>query len=219
MYLPKSNKPRIIALEGAAGVGKTAVQRLLYQALVNKGIPVKIISEFTDSPLGEILKENCQYGSPRPNWLTNTGGTFAFLADKLHALEMASQMPEFIWITDRLITTQLILGLRDIHSELNKTLIREIISVLSSLVKGYFSNDSFLILLEAPLEELKKRMEERIGSPLEGEQLSLLKQEIQDYSNLDRSFEEWNSLRVIASGSIDLVVETLLDEVESKWSQ
>src|SRR5688572_4466909 len=95
-----TEKPFLIAIEGPAGVGKTALQNFLCQALPFKGINAAALPEFSDSPLGTLLKQSAQYGQAKPPWTVELGGVLAFLADKVTSTERIIGLPTRVWVSD-----------------------------------------------------------------------------------------------------------------------
>src|SRR5712692_1203611 len=75
MRLSASEKPRLIVIEGPAGVGKTTLTQHLSQRLAARGISTLALREFSDSPLGIALEDSSYYGQARPPWVLGVGGT------------------------------------------------------------------------------------------------------------------------------------------------
>src|SRR5947207_1104289 len=189
-------KPILIALEGPAGAGKTALQHFLCQELASRGINAAALPEFSDSSLGQLLKRHAGYGESKPSWTVGLGGLLAFLADKVSLIEGIRGLPKKIWISDRFLSSQLVLGLNEITSDWEKQLAKKIISETMEWASRQFSEGSLLIFLEAPVEVLAERLENRLGVRLLKTQRILLKDEVQEYRSLDLSLQRWKQLRV-----------------------
>jgi len=50
------NTGYLVTLEGSDGVGKSHLQGYIAEALQAKGVPTKIVAEFSDSPSGDIIR-------------------------------------------------------------------------------------------------------------------------------------------------------------------
>lgn len=211
-------RPRLVALEGAAGAGKTTLQRHLAEAFAAKGFKVGVISEFSGSPLGRRLHDVAGFGEPKPAWSLGLGGLLAFLADKLHSLEAVAAAPGRVWVVDRLVTSQLILGTRGIKTGREKDRARAIISLTQSWVEETFSAESVLVILEAPLEVLAERLRRRIGRALGPDQLRLLEDEAGGYANLDAAPSGWSIARVSATAPAELLAGQLTTTITSRWA-
>jgi thymidylate kinase len=217
MLLPKSDKPRLIVLEGPAGAGKTTVQRFLWQSLVADGIKANLLSEFSSSPLGEALRNDTRYGQQKPPWVLGVGGVLALLGDKIFSLATAAEDAGAIWIADRLIISQLILGLRSIETGWERTLMEEVITSLFFWVGDFFSDESFLVLLEAPLDVLAQRLQGRTGHSLTQAQRFLLQDEISRYAHLSFPLPGWNQVRISSHTSLESLGGQLIHTISSRW--
>ena len=209
--------PRLIILEGPAGVGKTTLSLYLKEGLIRKGIDAKTIPEFSNSPLGSLIEQNSLYGSSVPYWLTGVGGSMAFLADIMASIDLEKSDSNHVWIADRFTISQLILGLNAIGGPEEKKTMMRIIIEASDLVNTYFSKDSLLIILEAPINLLRIRLEERLNKPLSQNQLRTLKEEIEGYSSLKYSFHSWKVININATNNVKIVGNNIIDLILKRW--
>jgi thymidylate kinase len=219
MIFPESGKPYLIVLEGPAGVGKTTLQHFLWQAFIANGIKASLLPEFSDSPLGEALRSNTNYGQPKPSWVLSAGGVLAFLADKLYLLEAAARNPSDVWIADRFITSQLILGLSGIETEQDRELMRQIIMLIFQLIDEHFSDGSCLVFMEAPLDVLKQRLQKRTGQLLSQAQMLLLEEEIRQYAHLTFPWNKWNQFHLNSSAPLESLAKQLISAISSQWTK
>ncbi len=214
-----STKPRLLALEGPAGVGKTTLQYLLWRRLVRTGINAKRIPEFSKSRLGKDLRADAAYGKAPSGWITGMGGTFALLADKTKMLETASSQANTVWICDRLITSQLVLGIGLQNGESEREITKKIVYLLLNWIQERFSDDSVVVFLNAPLNVLKQRLQTRLGYPLTTDQTELLKKEIREFQRLSHSFSALNSISISSDAPVDLIEHHLMKIIFSKSAQ
>jgi thymidylate kinase len=219
MKLERSDRARLIAFEGPAGSGKTALQKTIYQLLLADGVKVGMIHEFSESPIGKLLQRNSCYGFPKPSWLRGLAESSTMLADKIFSLESAASQPDTIWISDRFLTSQFVLGIRELSDEREAELIRNMISLTVSWATSRFLADSFVIMLEAPLEVLRQRLQNRLGYPLTESQVSSLREEIRQYSSIEPDLEGWNVIRVNSVPSVESVGQQLVKTISSRWAQ
>lgn len=218
MRSARHSKPRLIVLEGPAAVGKTTLQHLLWSELGADGITTKCIPEFSESVLGESLRDNSQFGDSKPDWMIGLGGTLAFLADKTKLLEDALRTPETVWICDRLITSQLVLGVKGITREREKELVMTMVRVLSGWIEASFAKDSIMILIEAPIAVLKNRLEARVGRPPTPDELRLLVEEIDSYAALKSFPDSWPCVRLNSNKPLKSILAETMGNIRSSWT-
>lgn len=210
------HKTRLIILEGPAGVGKTTLQEYLYKNLTLKGLPVSLLPEFTNHASGKLIKKNSKYGQQKPEWLIGMGGMLAFLSDKITALEEAVRNPDRIWICDRFIATQFVLGLKGIE---DKKVAEQIIRQINDWARNNFSVKSCLVLLDAPLDVLRKRLSLRMKRNLTPVETELLKGEMAQYSKIKLYFGTWQRMRVKATDELHEVGDKIITELLLKWKK
>ena len=146
----KSHKPILIVLEGPAGVGKTTMQKFLHESISLKNVIVDSLPEFSNSKIGKLIEEHSYFKQENPSWLLGINGLMIFLADKIKVLENAQYDKEKLWICDRFITTQYILGLKEISGKKDNLFAKEIIQRVFDWSLEKISEQSiffFLILI------------------------------------------------------------------------
>lgn len=205
-----SEKPFLIALEGPAGVGKTALQHFICEELVSRGINAAALPEFSSSLLGELLERHAAYGEAKPSWSVELGGLLAYVADKVSLVEGIIGLPRDIFISDRFLSSQLILGVREITGQLERRLATKIISQTMEWAAQQFAENSVLVFLEAPVEMLAERLEQRLGATLLQTQRTLLDDEIREYRSLDFSLPRFKQVRVDATPPIEIVANQII---------
>jgi thymidylate kinase len=211
------SRARIIVLEGAAGTGKTALRASLERALRKEGYSVKKIPEFSGTPLGKAVKNSSFHGATRPPWLVGMGGTLAYLADKIHLIETVDVSEHTIWIADRFILTQLVLGLKQIPQRQNADLLRRFINDLSELMGSRFAEDSLLVILDSSVPILRRRLYKRSGKILSREQLRSLRIERQMYSSSVINVRGWKTIRLDSSDPIIITSRRLMAKIRRLW--
>lgn len=162
--------PRLLALEGPSGVGKTTLFNLLaLNEELNKR-QLGLVGEFSETPYGQALDQNCT-NSYDKRWDLNLGGLIAYIADKtLEFNRVLSTNPEVI-IADRFFSTQRILSLpliKDLDCrETGITLICE----LENWARRKFAPNSLIVVLTATSGTLKNRLGRRLGRELTEQEL------------------------------------------------
>jgi thymidylate kinase len=216
--MERNEKPFLIALEGPAGTGKTTLQRFLCQELASRGMNAAAIPEFSCSPVGQLLKQHSEYGRPKPDWIVGVGGLLSFLADKVSSFEATTEARQTIWISDRLMSSQFVLGLKEIKTEWERQLARKIISQTMEWASRKFFEGSVLILLEAPAEVLVQRLEKRLGVALTQKQRTLLEDEVQEYRSLNLSLQNWHEARMNSGLAIENVADRIISLIPPQWA-
>ncbi len=218
MTSPQPSKPLLIALEGPAGAGKTTLQQHLWQQFLTQGVSAECIPEFSESDFGKNLRDNAQYGQAKPDWTIGIGGTLAFLADKIKLIEATNESPpRTVWISDRFVTSQLVLSIREIDDDREKEITENIILLALEWSASRFSSESLIVFLEAPLEVLEKRLSSRIGRSLTPGQSLHLQEEIYRYARLSYLLKGWNKINVSSTIPIHLLSHQLVNTISSRW--
>lgn len=208
---------KLIILEGPAGVGKTTLQRFLYKKIKTKGLNVGILPEFSQDKFGRLIENNCQFGQKKPEWLTEVGGLWIFLSHKINQLEIVLSKRNKIWILDRYLLSQFILGLRLIEKKEDKIFARKTIQLISDWIFKKISKQSFVIFLDAEIEILQKRLEQRINRKLSSKEIDLLKDEIKQYRILSESLKIKNVFKFQTDNSTNVVGEKVFQFISTKW--
>ncbi len=210
-------KPRLIILEGPAGVGKTSVQKYLSEAFSLKNINVGTLSEFSENELGKFIKKNSRYEFENPYWLKGINGIMFFLADKINMLDVAHLEGNKIWICDRFISTQFILGVRTVNNVEDKLFANEIIQRTFDWSMKMISDNSIIIFLDSNIDILKRRLKNRIDRELSQQEISDLEYEITEYRRLAVSLNYKNTIKVNADQSINDIGDEILDLSFTLW--
>lgn len=212
-------KPILIIIEGPAGVGKTTMQDFLHNSLSLKSIAVNTLPEFSNNRLGKLIEEHSCYGYDKPNWLIGINGLLLFLADKINVLEIAQMDREKIWLCDRFIPTQFVLGLQAIRSKEDSLFAKETIQRIFDWSLKKISEQSVFVFLDGNVDVLQSRLEKRIGRKLNQQELNNLEYEINGYRKLANSIETNNIFVVDANHSINNVGNKISKLIYSVWQQ
>jgi thymidylate kinase len=212
-------KPCLIIIEGPAGVGKTTMQKYLLDTFSIKNMSIDSLPEFSNNEIGLLIKENCQYENENPNWLSGINGLMLFLADKISVLETTYHEWEKIWICDRFITTQFVLGLNAISNEKDSLLAKETIQRVFEWSLEKISEQSIFIFLDSNLDILQSRLENRINRSLTKLELNNLELEINGYRKLANSIEAKNVFIIEANHSVNDVGNKISKLIYSVWKQ
>jgi thymidylate kinase len=209
-------KPRLIIIEGPAGVGKTTIQFLLQKTLKSKKIDVDILPEFSKNNLGQLIKNNCQYGQIKTDWLTGISGLMLFLAEKINKIEIASVDVEKIWICDRFTTSEFILGFKSISKKEDILFAQQTVKHVYEWYINKISKHSIFIFLDCNSDILKERLEKRIARKLTNPELICLNDEIQGYRQLAKTLKTTNTLVVNGDDSVNVISNKILKHIYSK---
>jgi thymidylate kinase len=210
-----SSAPQLLVLEGPAGTGKSTLSRELVVRLQHRGLQAGYLSEFSSTPLGGILESNAQYGVHKQDWCLGLGGLLGFLADKVHQLEWARDQDCPIWVSDRFVSSQLVLGLRGVRSPVESAFGAAIIRSACTWSESIFDKRSLLVFLRAPAQVLGERLEARIGRCLSAAEWIYLSQEIEAYDSLACSASRWETISLDARRSLPELLEYLEGRIET----
>jgi len=145
------------------------------------------------------------------------GGTVAFLADKLKLLETAAEDRDTVYVSDRFVVTQLILGLRSVKGECEKKLTTDMISTALAWIELTFSDDSIVVILEADLQILRQRLEQRVGRKLTTTELRLLSDEICAYAGLEPNLVGWTRIKIHSTKPLESIASDLVSRILPIW--
>lgn len=210
-------KPILIILEGPAGAGKTTIQEFLLQSLKSQKKIIDVLPEFSKNKLGQLIKNNCQYGQEKPKWLTGISGLMLFLVDKINKIDKATIDGNKIWICDRFITTEFILGFNMINQKEDNLLAHEIVQNVYKWSLKKISKQSVFIFLDCSFDILKNRLEKRIARKLTQSELYSLDNEISGYSQLAKLLNCPNILVVDSNSSVSIVGDKIINHLSSKY--
>lgn len=208
---------KLIILEGASGSGKTSIQLALHRSLSDKGYKVKSINEFSDSPLGVLLKNaHGLHKHGYPHYLKNLAGALTYLSDKVYGLQTCiSESFDFI-ILDRYFISQIILGsaLISDHHYINQ--LQNIVLETHLTFKNSFSNQSRVFTLECEFPEIIQRIEKRESIILSSENINFIAKTAAHYKVYDYTLYGWQhkfiSTDLGMSDSIDKIMNVLITE-------
>jgi len=211
------HNPTLIILEGPTGVGKTTIQDFLQNALKSKKIHVDILPEFSKNKLGQLIEKNSHYGQEKPEWLMGISGLMLFLADKINRIETARMDAGKIWICDRFISTEFILGLKTISGKEDNLFAQETIQQVFEWSLKKISKHSVFVFFDANVDILQGRLEKRIARRLTQQELINLDDEVREYRQLVNSWKNQNTFVVENNSSVDIVGNKILNWIYSKW--
>lgn len=214
-----TKKPRFIIIEGPAGVGKTTMQKFLSDFFLLRNTVVDTLPEFSNNKFGEFIEEHSQFEHKTPSWLLGLNGLMIFLSDKIKVLEDAQFEKDKLWICDRFITTQFVLGLNAISTPKDKVLGRDIIQRVFDWSLEKISKHSVFIFLDNNLEILQSRLENRINRALTQQELNNLELEINGYRKLANSIEAKNTFVIDANLAVNEVGNKISKLLYSVWQQ
>lgn len=209
--LPQST---LIILEGPSGTGKTTIQKALQASLLSQGLEVDILPEFSHSPLGQKLREESIFGVALPPYLLELSGAFAYLSDKLFLLEEAAQARNRIFIMDRFIISQAILGSYFTEELASKELLLNLIREIFFLVQNKFSAKSRLFILEASPEVLVDRLEHRLQKKLPDSEKNFIQENSQAYRQFPYTDFAWPAFFCSTEVSTQDSLHKILDHLE-----
>lgn len=206
-------KSRLIVLEGPSGTGKSTLQKHLAENLESRGYRVGLLPEFSESPLGTMLQQASQVDKLLPNFLQNLSGALTYLADKTFLLEKALREPNKIWIMDRFLISQDILGAHFIEQENGQDSLQQVIKQMKDWAEESFSDQSLLIVLNTSLPVLKERLEERLQHPLSKKDQKFLKTNIRAYQQYPYNNYQWKKRFIPNEGSLEETIAILLGQI------
>jgi thymidylate kinase len=211
------HNPNLIILEGPTGVGKTTIQDFLQKTLKSKKIHVDILPEFSKNKFGKLIERNSHYGQEKPDWLMGISGLMLFLADKINRIEMARMDTGKIWICDRFISTEFILGLKMISEKEDNLFAQKTIQQVSEWSLKKISKHSIFVFLDGNVDILQRRLEKRIARKLTQQEFRNLDDEIRGYRQLVNSWKDQNTFVVENNSSVNIVGNKILNWICSKW--
>ncbi|MDX2303858.1 MAG: hypothetical protein NW226_13715 [Microscillaceae bacterium] len=215
----KNEAPILLVFEGPSGTGKTTLQHHLGQYLQHKNLKIKILPEFSTSPLGRIIAQYSKFGHELPFFLRGLNGALAYLSDKLYLLEKNLSSANEILILDRFILSQWILGSYFIKDEHSKQVLQQIIMQTKKWIEANFSQKSVIILLQSSSESLVARLEKREEFILDSENKAFLQQNVSDYNNFDYNLFEWNKLYLNSERPLPETLENLIHDIDKLLHQ
>jgi len=206
------DRPRLLALEGPAGVGKTELAVAMESILSQSGKRVTLVSEFSQTPLGLALHPAAAYGQsePRQQWIQGLGGSLAFLSDQVAQFEAVCPSDTDWIIADRFLISQIVLG---IGHDVSKTLtlaIEEIVTALIRWVSSRFHERSVLVFLDASSGICRTRLEARTARPLREHEILQTELESERYRKLSQLSFPWKSVRLDAEREKEVLSAELL---------
>lgn len=209
--------PRLIILEGPAGVGKTSLSHYLQAQLSRLNVSSAIIPEFSISPMGNLLEKSCPFGSVVPEWLCGLEGSMAFLSDKLYSIQQTKNHSANIWIADRFTVSQLILGVMATDIKEERETLKALIRRLTSFAACHFSSDSLFVCLDAPFEVLTARLERRMKRKFTTQELEMLEHETSQFRLIGNPLAPWEKHNCTTLESLEKVGDNILNHVKDKW--
>lgn len=210
------DKPQstLIILEGPSGTGKTTIQKALHTYLSQQGLDVEMLPEFSHSPLGQKLREESLFGVPLPPYLVELSGAFAYLSDKLYLLEEAAQASNRIFIMDRFIISQAILGSYFTAELASRQLLLNLIREIYYLIQNKFSAKSRLFILEAPPEIIAERLEKRLQRELQDTEKTFIRENREAYRQFPYSDFQWSTFFCDSVDDRQQTVQEILSHLE-----
>ncbi len=203
--------PRLLALEGPAGVGKTTVSRQLAEEFAQRGVVVGYVPEFSDSPLGVALAASAAYGLPtREPWIGDLPGLTAFVADKAYAISRAITRGVELCVADRMFTTELVLALPFVTERRSREIATSLVGLAFKWSRPQFS-DGLLVFLDADLPQLEQRLALRLARALTPTERAALRVEVERYRTLAVEALPWGVACVSANAPLETVVREVAD--------
>ena len=109
MDLMSVRRPRLVALEGPAGVGKTTLTRAIADHLHASGSSVTILPEFQRDTLGDEIARESAFGiEDRPPWLSGLAGRLIYLSSHIQAFESVLLKSTDWIVADRFLLSDLV---------------------------------------------------------------------------------------------------------------
>ena len=180
-----SFKPRLICLEGPAGVGKTTLCTALSRALAMAGIPSVSIPEFSATTLGRSLSGQLVRFGPPPR-LEPEVVFGRCVSDKLRNLAAASATRSPGWlIADRGLVTQWVLGVPAIRDPDNRASAGQLLARASNELSRTFTVTT--LFLSAPFDQHLSRLSGRLRRSLSRGEAAEIQRERDAYRELGTS--------------------------------
>lgn len=204
-------KNRLIVLEGSSGTGKTTIQFHLSHILKTRGYRVETVDEFSQSPLGEMLRTSrALQGSGYPEYLKNFAGAMTYLSDKIYSLECYLGKDADFIIIDRYFISQIVLGSLLIEDRvLKRKLSKMALETHYGFIKN-FSESSRIFILNCDIEEVIRRLERREGVKLSAANALYVTQTAKLYANFSYDRLRWKTQFISSDGNIDNVTNEIL---------
>ena len=200
--------PRLIAIEGPAGAGKSTLTSALVDRLRILGRTAAAVDEFSSSPVGGLLKRVSCFGGDRHRAFKGIQGALVYFADKYYQFQHTRH--EEVVVADRSFLTQGILGTQSAPDEASRDLVHALVRLLEDSVSGLFSGDSMVVFLHAPVGTLKGRVERRAQRALSCRQSELLRLEAEAYLRCAlRGGSRFSRISLDARNSVDELVQAV----------
>lgn len=208
----------VIILEGPTGTGKTSVGKELVKHYSESNRTVKLISEFSFTPVGKILFEQSSIKKTYPDYLKDIPGALIYLSDKLYMIKKElDQTNTDLIIFDRFIMSQLILGKYFTTDNNEAQVIEKIILIVNQWLLTLFGNKTMVFYFNSKYEIIANRIENKIGMSLDSEGEKYLKATIEAYQEYDWQSLSWKACLIRNNTSIDDCLRIILKEINTNF--
>lgn len=196
-------RPKLLCIEGAAGVGKTTLCHTLQRRLAKQDQPCKVVAEFSTDPAGQRLAHALQRGNSKPSWINAETEFFSCISNKFQcfsALSQASQ--QVLLIADRGFVTQAILGIPPLKEASTRHFAHKMLQYCHAWLLENFAVTSLLLTL--PESTLQARLEKRLQRLCTEKEALCLRAEAYLYHHLPEQYPElsWQVIDASAPPSI-----------------
>lgn len=204
------NKPRLLCIEGPAGIGKTTLSNVLFFKAKQNDLNIKVISEFSSTELGGYLSKTLERFTNNPSSLSTAQTLIHCICDKLASLLDPHPPQSAITVIDRGFISQTVLAIPNISANNELSLALSLIDFCNNWLTSCYELKT--LFLSLPVDENIKRLEGRLGRPLNVEEIEIMNYEVKQYHALAKhhNTKSLGAHHVDASLSPEKIAESII---------